>query len=162
MARPKLGESDTERLHMKITTEELQAIEDWRYANRVPSKSEAVRRLTAMALFLDRQIQTTDENRRALWETFSQGSEHLIKEVKADVPDWRTIALDAIELLGDLARPQAALSHSVNAMAEMASRLREDLSAADAIASAQRAETEAKDRLKTLSSLYNQLDKDQQ
>lgn len=50
MARPKLGDSDTERLHIKITADEIKAIEDWRYANRVPSKSEAVRRLCAVAL----------------------------------------------------------------------------------------------------------------
>lgn len=50
MARPKLGESDTERLHIKISTEELEAIDDWRFANRVPSRSEAVRRLCRIGL----------------------------------------------------------------------------------------------------------------
>lgn len=50
MARPKLGDSDTERLHLKITADEIKAIEDWRYENRVPSRSEAVRRLVQMGL----------------------------------------------------------------------------------------------------------------
>ncbi len=51
MARPKLGESETERLHVKITKEELEAIDDWRYRNRVPSRSEAVRRLCKIGKF---------------------------------------------------------------------------------------------------------------
>ncbi len=66
MARPKLGEGDTERLHMKLSADEIEAIDDWRYKNRVPSRSEAVRRLCQMALhadpvFLDlMQMLTTD------------------------------------------------------------------------------------------------------
>ena len=50
MARPKLGDSETERLHIKITADELEAIDDWRFANRVPSRSEAVRRLCQLGL----------------------------------------------------------------------------------------------------------------
>jgi len=51
MARPKLGESETERLHIKITADELKAIDDWRFENRMPSRSEAVRRLIQLGLF---------------------------------------------------------------------------------------------------------------
>ena len=50
MARPKLGDSDTARLHIKITADEIEAIEDWRFPNRVPSRSEAVRRLIQIGL----------------------------------------------------------------------------------------------------------------
>lgn len=56
MARPKLGESDTERLHLKITSDEIAAIDDWRYANRVPSRSEAVRRLVQIGLRAQRAL----------------------------------------------------------------------------------------------------------
>lgn len=52
MSRPKLGDSDTERLQLKITTDEITAIDNWRYANRVPSRSEAVRRLCQIAMRL--------------------------------------------------------------------------------------------------------------
>jgi len=55
MARPKLGESETERLHVKITADEIRAIDDWRYANRIPSRSEAVRRLVQVGLAYDAQ-----------------------------------------------------------------------------------------------------------
>ncbi|MGV0910347.1 hypothetical protein [Martelella sp. FOR1707] len=50
MARPKLGDTDTERMQLKITSAEIEAIDDWRFANRVPSRSEAVRRLCATAI----------------------------------------------------------------------------------------------------------------
>lgn len=50
MARPTLGDSPTERLHVKITADEIKAIDDWRYANRVPSRSEAVRCLIEIGL----------------------------------------------------------------------------------------------------------------
>ena len=55
MARPKLGEGDTQRLQLKISDEELQAIDDWRFANRIQSRSEAVRRLCQMAMRYDDQ-----------------------------------------------------------------------------------------------------------
>lgn len=54
MARPRLGESETERLHVKISADEITSIEDWRYANRIPSRSEAVRRLCQIGLSWDR------------------------------------------------------------------------------------------------------------
>lgn len=50
MARPTLGDSDTLRLQLKITADEVDAIDNWRFANRVPSRSEAVRRLCEIAL----------------------------------------------------------------------------------------------------------------
>lgn len=62
MARPKLGESETERLHIKITKDELEAIDDWRYENRIPSRSEAVRRLVQIGLRLDRHFDALLEN----------------------------------------------------------------------------------------------------
>jgi len=50
MARPKLGKGDTERVHVKMRVDEIRAIDDWRYANRVPTRSEAIRRLLTAAL----------------------------------------------------------------------------------------------------------------
>lgn len=45
MARPRLGKEKSERFQLVITAEELEAIEDWRFRNRVQTKSEAIRRL---------------------------------------------------------------------------------------------------------------------
>lgn len=64
MARPKLGETETERMQLKITTAEVEAIDDWRFANRVPSRSEAVRRLCQIAIALEPLV----GDLKQLWE----------------------------------------------------------------------------------------------
>jgi len=56
MARPKLGESDSKRLQMVITEAELEAVDKWQHANRVASRSEAIRRLVQIGLSADREI----------------------------------------------------------------------------------------------------------
>lgn len=50
MARPKLGEGDTVRLHMVLPDELMNRITEWRYDNRLPSSSEAIRQLIERAL----------------------------------------------------------------------------------------------------------------
>lgn len=62
MARPKLGETDTERLHVKITSDEIAAIDDWRYLNRIPSRSEAVRRLCQIGLLVGGELEGLTDN----------------------------------------------------------------------------------------------------
>jgi hypothetical protein len=53
MARPKLGKTETERLQLKITAAEIEAIDDWRFGNRVASRSEAIRRLCQIGITAD-------------------------------------------------------------------------------------------------------------
>lgn len=50
MARPKLGDGATHRLHMMITKAELDAIDDWQAGLGLTSRAEAVRRLCAAAM----------------------------------------------------------------------------------------------------------------
>jgi len=50
MARPRLGESPTTRMNLVITAVEIKAVDDWRFENRVPTRSEAIRRLIEIAL----------------------------------------------------------------------------------------------------------------
>lgn len=56
MARPRLGDGETERLHVKISTEELVAVDEWAWENRIRSKSEAVRRLIQIGLLADKEL----------------------------------------------------------------------------------------------------------
>lgn len=72
MARPKLGEGDTQRLQLKISDEELEAIDDWRFANRVPSRSEAVRRLCQMGIALDQIVEPGGKKAEQVLETSSE------------------------------------------------------------------------------------------
>lgn len=41
------------RIHMYLSNEERDAIDDWRYANRVATRSEAIRRLCQIGLTFD-------------------------------------------------------------------------------------------------------------
>ncbi|MQW00862.1 hypothetical protein GHK46_27150 [Sinorhizobium medicae] len=41
------------RIHMYLSDEELQAIEDWRFANRIATRSDAIRRLCQIGVFFD-------------------------------------------------------------------------------------------------------------
>jgi hypothetical protein len=50
MSRPTLGNSKTERLNMLITADEIEVIDDWRFANRIGTRSEAVRQLVKIGL----------------------------------------------------------------------------------------------------------------
>lgn len=60
MARPRLGESESKRMQMVITEDELRAIDDWRFENRVETRSEAIRRLVQIALSMDELVREMD------------------------------------------------------------------------------------------------------
>jgi len=81
MARPRLGESESKRLQMVITEDEIQAVDDWRWANRVASRSEAIRRLVQIGLVFDREADGVAE---ALVDTQSatHSTWHKLKEIK--------------------------------------------------------------------------------
>jgi len=66
MARPKLGDSESKRLQMVITEDEVKAIDDWQFANRVPTRSEAIRRLCRMALIQEELRPSTNDSMRGL------------------------------------------------------------------------------------------------
>lgn len=116
MARPKLGDGEPERLHVKISTEELTAIDDWRFKNRVPSRSEAVRRLCRIALIWDRHSSRLQENLGKLNEAFreTEKTAALLGDPSDDMPKW---ALDYIvasmEAMMDLADRTADLAGSI-------------------------------------------------
>lgn len=121
MARPKLGDSDTERLHMKITKDELEAIDEWRYSNRVPSRSEAVRRLVQIALIWDeakaRLVLAADEAfvmNLAISEAFIGGDASSIAHIGERAVEIKPIDTDP----DGLKRALVELSDKVGALLE--------------------------------------------
>lgn len=50
MARPRLGKDVSLRVQLVIPAELVQQIEDWRFANRIASTSEAIRLLVSEGL----------------------------------------------------------------------------------------------------------------
>ncbi|KQT60380.1 MULTISPECIES: hypothetical protein [unclassified Aureimonas] len=79
MARPKLGEGDTQRLQLKISDEELKAIDDWRFANRVESRSEAVRRLCQIGLQVDINISRLEGIMDEAEKSLAEDAQDIIK-----------------------------------------------------------------------------------
>lgn len=90
MARPKLGETETERMQLKITTAEIRAIDDWRFSNRVPSRSEAVRRLCQIALEAD---QTSKQ--------IASEAEAFLKTLESEFDKKRLLPLNVGKVLSD-------------------------------------------------------------
>ncbi|MBB4063643.1 hypothetical protein [Gellertiella hungarica] len=45
MSRPKLSGGETVRVQVKISDAQLEAINDWRFQNRISTLSEAIRKL---------------------------------------------------------------------------------------------------------------------
>lgn len=78
MARPKLGDSATERLHLKITADEIAAIDEWQHLNRLPNRSEAIRRLCRIALGASGELLEIAEHIWALSDAASQSVTHAI------------------------------------------------------------------------------------
>lgn len=64
MARPKLGDGESVRLQMVITPAEIDSIDEWQHQNRVPSRSEAIRRLIQIGLEASYRAQNIED---ALW-----------------------------------------------------------------------------------------------
>ncbi|MGO4643244.1 hypothetical protein AB4Z43_32970 [Mesorhizobium sp. 2RAF45] len=95
MARPKLGDSESKRLQMVITEDEVEAIDHWQHANRVPSRSEAIRRLCQIAMRYEaqesdlmsalRKVAEAMKSTTALWRDRKKSGE----------------AVDEVELLKD-------------------------------------------------------------
>lgn len=51
------------RVPMMLSNEELEAIDTWRFANRVATRSEAIRRLCQMGLHLDQKMKEIERSR---------------------------------------------------------------------------------------------------
>lgn len=109
MARPSLGESATERLHIKITADEINSIDEWRFLNRIPSKSEAVRRLCQIGLAFEplvrEAIDFAEKVEKAQAASFSEitdayGSIMFDDRVPEDVKQKVERILTAIDTVG--------------------------------------------------------------
>ena len=56
-------ELKTERIQIVISPSELRAIDDWAFANRIRSRSEAIRRLVKLGLEAPESEKRSDESR---------------------------------------------------------------------------------------------------
>lgn len=122
MARPKLGDSETERLQLKITKDEIEAIDDWRYANRVPSRSEAVRRLIQIGMYAMENGEREMKSRQVFRDKFGDFLNGLLTYFERQESDDEQIAnlteavLEMVDLYNALSMEASrtySLAHSL-------------------------------------------------
>lgn len=96
MARPKLGDSESKRLQMVITDDELKAIDDWRFENRIENRSEAIRRLCQIAIYtmgrLEPHAEAYEEYAKNYLQSIERTSALLRKE---NVPERIVINIES-------------------------------------------------------------------
>lgn len=96
MARPKLGDGDTLRLHMKISEAEAAVIDDWRFANRIESRSEAIRRLVQIGLRADARVtDILEQSRLALVDGVQLRARMQVALGEQPEPEKRVVTLIA-------------------------------------------------------------------
>ncbi|NEJ95269.1 hypothetical protein G7039_09145 [Rhizobium leguminosarum] len=105
----------TERLHMLISPAEIEAIDTWRFKNRVATRADAVRRLTQLALCVDEPL---------------DGIYHQAKAAYVDLFSRTAIPSDA-PVLGSHIKAFKALMLGVGSVTEQVHRLRGDSKAID-------------------------------
>lgn len=65
MARPKsTGETKSHQQHLLMTPSEVEAIDTWRFANRIGSRGEAIRRLCQMGMLLEARAASLEDKAR--------------------------------------------------------------------------------------------------
>ena len=109
MRRPKATrETKSHQQHVLMTPSEVKAIDDWRFANRIGSRGEAIRNLCAMALTVDKQIDElwdlSKENQLSAMELemklaqFGAKSEAAAKLVVELLPGLEAVNVDAVRV----------------------------------------------------------------
>ncbi|MDX0498990.1 hypothetical protein GOC94_26670 [Sinorhizobium medicae] len=83
----KEDEQKTERFNMFLSPSEMKAIEDWAWANRIRSKSEAVRILVQMGLILDNNAFGLASEFLDLTEGFGNKSLATLETISKDDPE---------------------------------------------------------------------------
>lgn len=56
----------TERFQLMLEPETMKAVDDWRFANRVPSRAEAMRKLISLGMEQDQSHHKTKEAEAAV------------------------------------------------------------------------------------------------
>lgn len=148
----------TERLHMLISPEEMEAIDAWRERAGIASRSDAIRRLTAMAVFLDTRAEYLAAAHDLLWEAYDVGSRTSLEVAKGDIADWKTATKFALKALSDLALPLARLSSEISLSTQLVANVRMSQDMLEAGHAIERAEKEAIRRAEEFSAAIGSLD----
>ncbi|MBB6411272.1 hypothetical protein [Mesorhizobium sangaii] len=113
------------RIPMMMSDEELKAIDDWRYKNRIATRSDAIRRLAQTSLRIDAPIETIYRRTKELHRVLLSRKDITISLVKADNVDWERIAKIDLATTGELIKHVSELNMAVHAMTSEVMKMRD-------------------------------------
>jgi hypothetical protein len=94
------------RVPIMMSEEELKDVDDWRFANRVATRSEAIRRLVQVGLILDGQANNLAAEFVALYDYFGPSAVAAAEKLPGDEPAYIaktfTLAIETIQHLESL------------------------------------------------------------
>jgi len=112
-----------ERLNMYISAAELQAIEDWRYRARVPSKSEAIRRLCQIAMAYDEQAADWNSLIKEAFSHIGDIGREVLEADGQDV-DFRALLLRSMAHLNFISKSTSELARQITELGRLTKSLR--------------------------------------
>ncbi|TIT69392.1 MAG: hypothetical protein E5W60_12420 [Mesorhizobium sp.] len=135
-------------MQMVISDEELQAIEEWRFRNRIQSKSEAIRRLAQMSLRIDEPIEKIYRRSKELYSVLLSRHDVTTFLLSEDVVDWERIAKIDLVTTTELIKHVSELQMAAHAMTAQVMKMRAAGEIPDLRAEAEQIKVEAAQRTK--------------
>ncbi|MDX1247097.1 hypothetical protein GOL91_12195 [Sinorhizobium medicae] len=146
----------TERLHMLISPGELEAIDTWRFNNRVGTRADAVRRLTQLALRVDAPVDGIYHQLREAYVQLLSRTD----AITSDPLDHDLTLKAALLALGDLTKALTPLMVEVTSLTEQVHRLRADGKVTDKTKEADEIRKEAEERAKMVQVMLQAIEED--
>ncbi|MDF3216271.1 hypothetical protein EN962_13990 [Mesorhizobium sp. M7A.F.Ca.CA.001.09.2.1] len=147
------------RIPIMMSDDELKSIDDWRYQNRIATRSDAVRRLAQNALRIDDEIDQIYKQTRSLHETILTRTEVITDTLNpSGETDWQRLGKMALAFNSSLIQDIAKLTLAVNSITEQVHRLRSDGEFIDLSKAADEIKAKAKDRAKMLKMMFKAID----
>jgi hypothetical protein len=144
MARPRLGDSESKRLQMVITEDELEAIDEWQHANRIASRSEAIRRLVQIALRADETVDALFTQAGTALSRFNKTTDRFEVAAKDEQGAFTPATVAAAEVIAEVSEDLLFLTLELKALNNQLSPYRTFPVLADATAKADSAAAKAR------------------
>lgn len=100
-----------QRIITLMTPTELEAIDDWMFANRVRSRGEAIRRLVQFALIVDEHMPGVDQLRQQALEKMDDLRDAVSKARSAPGDGSARLSASALDTVGVVLRQEVIIGH---------------------------------------------------
>ena len=112
------------RIPMMMSDDEVKAIDDWRYQNRVATRSDAIRRLAQMALRIDEPIEKIYRRTKELHRLFLSRYDINTSLLQEEPTDWERIGKINLVTTGELVKHVTELNMAVHSMTAQVLKMR--------------------------------------